>query len=112
MQVQEFCSSGFWLPGGRCENGESLQAAALRETKEEAGVDIELTGVLRVEYSSQKGSPESDGHARLRVIFLAKPVSDSAVCKTLPDYESVGAAWVSVAELSHVILRGSEPAKW
>lgn len=33
---------GWELPGGQVEEGESIQAAAIRETKEESGLDIEI----------------------------------------------------------------------
>jgi 8-oxo-dGTP diphosphatase len=36
------------LPGGRLEWGETLQVAALRELKEETGVEAELLGLLDV----------------------------------------------------------------
>jgi len=40
---------GLWgLPGGRIEPGESIAAAALREVKEETGLDIEITKLLGV----------------------------------------------------------------
>jgi len=33
---------GWEMPGGQVEEGESLQDAAVRETKEESGIDIEI----------------------------------------------------------------------
>jgi 8-oxo-dGTP pyrophosphatase MutT (NUDIX family) len=120
LVVQEFANSGYWLPGGRCENGETLSRAAVRETLEEAGVHVSLKGILRMEYSSEVDPNdkfrEGMGHARLRVLFYAEPIdvadSPADACKTLPDYESVGAAWVTVDELKLMCLRGSEPLKW
>jgi len=124
LVVQEFASSGYWLPGGRAENGEPLSEAAVRETIEEAGVRVKIKGVLRMEYHSNAARDdalrENASYARLRVLFYAEPVegdeededSPSDACKTLPNYESVGAAWISLEELKHVRLRGSEPQKW
>ncbi|SDZ75366.1 NUDIX domain-containing protein [Thalassobacillus cyri] len=34
---------GWEMPGGQVEVGESLKEAAIRETKEECGLDIEVT---------------------------------------------------------------------
>lgn len=56
------------LPSGGVEEGESLAEAALRETKEETGVDVELTRLVGV-YSRLGGMP--DVHA---ILFAGKPI--------------------------------------
>jgi len=91
----------WYLPAGRVEPGESFRDAAVRETLEEAGVPVRVTGVIRVEHS-----PGPTG-ARMRVIFLAEPTADTPP-KSEPDDESLGAAWVRVDELTNYRLRGAE----
>lgn len=111
LLVQEFANSGFWLPGGRVDAGENLADAAVRETLEEAGVAIRLTGVLRVEYR-----PLGVSDTRMRVIFLAEPLDDTQPAKSIPDYESVGASWVTAQECLEIEakdrVRGPEPGQW
>jgi phosphatase NudJ len=91
----------WYLPAGRAELGEALEAAACRETLEEAGIPIRLIGLLRLEHS-----PVSKG-ARVRALFLAEPI-DSSAPKSLADAESLGAAWVSLADLPKYPLREPE----
>lgn len=91
----------WYLPAGRVELGETFVAAARRETLEETGVPVEIVGVLRVEHS-----PGSGG-ARLRVVFLAEPIDDTPP-KSVPDEESLEAAWVNIEQLADYRLRGEE----
>jgi phosphatase NudJ len=91
----------WYLPAGRAERGEDLITAACRETLEETGVNIRLTGIIRIEHTPR---PDS---ARVRVIFVGAPVADSRP-KSLPDAESLGAAWVTLDELASYPLRGRE----
>ncbi|KAJ3045670.1 hypothetical protein HDV00_007796 [Rhizophlyctis rosea] len=108
LVVEEFGSNGYWLPGGGVDPGEDYAAAAHRECLEEAGVDIELKGVLRSEFS-----PANQRHGpRFRTIFYAEPKDPSQKPKTYPDYESAGAAYVSVEDLADLPLRGNEPMAW
>lgn len=82
LLVQESGSMGFWLPGGRVEVGERLDRAAERETLEEAGVKVRLTGVLKMEFT-----PRADSN-RLRVIYFAEPLDQNdCEAKAIPDYE-------------------------
>lgn len=117
LLCQEFANQGYWCPGGAVDCGETLTTAAKRETLEEAGIDIELKGILSLEYNPVGVSRRSQNYiVRLRVIFYAEPSMSKGINqlpKSSPDYESAGACWCSYEEIQNTIkLRGSEPKKW
>ncbi len=58
---------GWALPGGFVEYGESLEAAAVREAKEETGLDIDLIRQLHT-YSDPSRDPR--GHT-VSTVFIA-----------------------------------------
>lgn len=100
--VHERKNRGWYLPAGRVEPGETLEEGARREVREEAGLEVELDGILRIEFTPQIGAR----NARLRVVFVAHPVGGEL--KSRPDAESLGAAWVSLEELPRYRLRSGE----
>jgi phosphatase NudJ len=94
----------WYLPAGRAELGEDFIAAAQRETLEEAGVPIEVDGILRVEHSpSPRGT-------RVRLIVSAKPADDTPP-KSQADGESLEAGWFTVEEMRRLPLRGPDVLK-
>ncbi|OWZ23695.1 hypothetical protein PHMEG_0001379 [Phytophthora megakarya] len=111
LLVQEFANSGFWLPGGRIDCGENPAQAAIRETKEEAGIDIRLTGVLKLEYHPKQDRNGSQ-YVRMRFIFYAEPINCDQPPKSIPDYESAGATWCRADQVGSLPLRGSEPVTY
>jgi phosphatase NudJ len=95
----------WYLPAGRKEAGESFQQAALRETREEAGIDVVLEGVLAVEH---RPGPEQ---ARIRVVFLAREKDDTPP-KSEPDQHSLAAAFFTLEEMATLPLRGDDVTDW
>jgi ADP-ribose pyrophosphatase YjhB (NUDIX family) len=59
---------GWALPGGFVDYGESLEQAALREAKEETGLDVELIRQFHA-YSNPGRDPR---HHTITVAFIAK----------------------------------------
>ncbi|KAJ3416070.1 hypothetical protein HDV05_003429 [Chytridiales sp. JEL 0842] len=107
LMVDEVASQGWWLPGGGVDVGEDIVRAAERECMEETGIEVEITGVLRVEYT-----PSSHGF-RLRIILYGEPKDPTQKPKAIPDIESAAACWVSADHIGeHIPLRGREPATW
>ena len=65
-------SLGLWnLPGGRLEFGETLQAGAAREVREETGLEISLSGLIGA-YTSIRVEDEQVASHGLRIVFSSR----------------------------------------
>lgn len=92
---------GTWnLPGGRVEAGESLHDATVREVREEAGLDVALSGLMFMDQLLPNGT---EAPHRLRFVFRAEPLNERL--KSCADEHSLRAEWFLPAELATLPLR-------
>jgi 8-oxo-dGTP diphosphatase len=84
-------SYGLWsLPGGAVDLGEGLKVAAARETREECGIEIEITDVLEV---VERMVRDPDGRVQFHYVivdYLARWTSGELVSSS----EVLEARWV------------------
>eukprot|EP01024_Parvocaulis_polyphysoides_P022971 TRINITY_DN21251_c0_g1_i1.p3 TRINITY_DN21251_c0_g1~~TRINITY_DN21251_c0_g1_i1.p3 ORF type:complete len:224 (-),score=43.85 TRINITY_DN21251_c0_g1_i1:637-1308(-) len=93
LLVQERWDSGFWLPGGGVDDKEGLIEALKREIAEEAGVTVQVKGIVENSIMVQ-----NKGVWR-RATFYCEVFPEDQDVKMLPDYESVGACWATIDEI-------------
>jgi 8-oxo-dGTP pyrophosphatase MutT (NUDIX family) len=62
---------GWEMPGGQVEEGEALSQAAIRETKEESGIDIEIIRFCGIFQNVRNGI--------CNTLFLAKPIGGQLI---------------------------------
>ena len=89
---------GTWiLPSGGVEDGESIAQAAIREIKEETGLDVELTRLVGVYSRLNNMSP---GYM---ILFTAKPVGGEIRCQP---GETIAVEWFAFDEIPSPLSAG------
>ncbi|GAB3384531.1 NUDIX hydrolase [Lysobacter fragariae] len=98
-------------PAGHLEPDESLQEAALRETREETGWDVRLTAFVGAyQWKAPPRPGERDGRHYLRFAFAAEPVRHDP---SRPLDEGIRQAlWLTPAELQAQSDRHRSPLVW
>lgn len=94
--------SGFWtLPGGGMEWGEQAHETALRELKEETGLDGEIGALLATHsewFDADQAESGQPGHA-LRLIYAARTFAGELKSDFSNDDTTVAAAWFTPDEV-------------
>lgn len=85
------------LPGGKMELGESLPHCAVRETREETGLDVELVGIVGTYSNPRHVFAYDDGEVRqeFSICFLARPVGGHLAVSD----ESTDVRWFAPADV-------------
>jgi len=109
LLVEEDIGDGktaWYLPAGGVHPGEDFLAAGIRETKEEAGLTVDLLGLLGADQVLAK-----DGlTTKIRLVFLGKVTGGKVKSET--DSESVRAGWFYPNEIDELPLRHAEVNDW
>jgi ADP-ribose pyrophosphatase YjhB (NUDIX family) len=86
------------LPGGGHELGETMTECAVRETREETGIEIVVTGLIGIYSNPAHVVAYSDGEVRqeFSICFRARPVAG----EPRPSNETSEVRWVDRDELA------------
>lgn len=98
--------NGLWaLPGGGQDLGESITDTAVRETKEETGIDVKVTGLVGIYTDPNHLVEYSDGEVRQQfsICLRAQPIGGRL---ELSD-ESTDVKWVDHGELDSFAINPS-----
>nr|WP_280365669.1 NUDIX domain-containing protein [Nocardia wallacei] len=96
--MQRRGDSGNWsLPGGIMELGETLSQCAVRETREETGLDIEITGLLGIYSDPVHVIAYADGEVRqeFAVVYYGRVIGG----QIMVSHESTSVEFLSLEEL-------------
>jgi ADP-ribose pyrophosphatase YjhB (NUDIX family) len=104
--LQRRVDSGNWsLPGGTMELGETLGDAVVRETREETGLDVELTGVIGIYTDPRHVIAYADGEVRQEfvVVFSARVLGGQIAVSD----ESTKVAWIDLNDVPRLPMHES-----
>jgi ADP-ribose pyrophosphatase YjhB (NUDIX family) len=99
LMIRRSDNDNWAVPGGAIDLGESMVQAAVRETREETGIECEITGLIGI-YTDPKHVIlyTSNGEARQEFSILLTGVATSG--QPTPSSESSEVRWVPRADVA------------
>lgn len=99
--------SGNWtIPGGTMEFGESLKSCAIREVKEETGLDIEIVDIIGTYTNPKNIVAYDDGEVRQEFTILFFGKTNNTIISM--DDESLEFQWVEFKQADKIKLADSQ----
>lgn len=95
--------NGLWaLPGGGQDFGESIAETAVRETKEETGVDVEVISLVGIYTDPRHLVEYSDGEVRQQfsICFRCRPIDGTPTRSS----ESVDVRWIDHSKVNSLSI--------
>jgi ADP-ribose pyrophosphatase YjhB (NUDIX family) len=106
LMIRRTGNDNWAVPGGAIDLGESVAQAAVREKREESGLECEITGITGI-YSDPKHvillHEQRRGTPRISIVLTARPLSGQPT----PSSESSEVRWVPVSEVRDYTMDGS-----
>ncbi len=99
LMIRRTDNDNWALPGGAIDLGESVTQAATRETKEETGIDVEITGLVGI-YSDPKHVIHYTSNNEVRQEFSILMTGQVISGQLAVSAESSDVRWMSPAEVT------------
>lgn len=107
--LQRRGDSGKWgFPGGAIELGETPEMAAIREVKEETGLDVEVSDLIGVYTDCDMAYPNGDLAHSICIAYELKTIGGQLTCD---DVETVGLQYFGLDEMPELFCKQHEELK-
>jgi ADP-ribose pyrophosphatase YjhB (NUDIX family) len=106
LLIRRTDNGNYALPGGGMDLGESITHAAVREVKEETGLDVEITGLVGI-YTNPGHLIEYTSNGEVRqefsIVFTARPTGGTLTTTS----EASEVVWVDPASVTELRMHPS-----
>ena len=105
LMIRRTDNGYYSIPGGQVEPGETLTQAAIRETQEETGVDILITGLVGLYSNPQHVIEYDNGEVRQEFSICFSGINAGGIPHI--SVESSDVAWVEATAVRHLNVHPS-----